>query len=170
MKTTGFITRKRLLPIAIAVPITGGVMLGVAGFAHAATAGTGSSDKPTYQSSIKTTTKEDSGNEAAADLALTKVAKIDLLQAAQAGAAAVPGGAATSIELTNEGGNVVYSVTVATSTKETDVIVDAGNAKVLATHSDNEKDGSESNDTASSSTSGTAGQSSQSSTPGTTGR
>ncbi len=170
MNTPTFITRKRLRPVLIAVPITGAVLLGAAGIAHAAT--NGNSDKPNYQSSITTTANEDSGNEASADLALTKAAKIDLAQAARAGAAAVPGGAATSVELTNEGGNVVYSVTVATSTTETDVIVDAGNAKVLTKQVDQEKDGSESkNETGSSdtSTSGTTGQTSHSGTSGTTG-
>lgn len=144
MKTTGLITRKRLLPIAIALPVSGAVLLGGAGIAYAATSGdTNGSDTPSYHSSITTTAKEDSGNEAAAGLALTKAAKIDLTQAARAGAGAVPGGAPTSVELTNEGGNVVYSVTVVTSSKQTDVIIDAGNGKVLATQSDQEKGGSD---------------------------
>lgn len=150
MKTPKFVTRKRFLPVLIAVPVTGAALLGVMGVAHAAT--NDSSDKTTYQSSIKTTAKEDSGNEAAADLALTKSAKIDLAQAARAGAGAVPGGAATSVELTNEGGNVVYEVKVVTATAETDVIVDAGNAKVLAKQADHEKDGAEGKDESASTT------------------
>lgn len=140
MKFPKFVSRKRLLPVLIAVPITGAVLLGAAGVAHAAT--NGSNDKPTYQSSITTTANEDSRSEAAADFALAKSAKIDLAQAARVGAGAVPGGVTTSVELTNEGGNIVYEVTVATSTTETDVIVDAGDAKVLAKQADHEKDGS----------------------------
>lgn len=144
MKTTGLITRKRLLPVAIVLPVAGAVLLGGAGFAYASTTGaTNGSDTPSYHSSITTKATGESGNEAAADLALTEAAKIDLAQAARAGAAAVPGGSPTSVELTNEGGNVIYTVTVVTSKKETDVIIDAGNAKVLATQVDQEKGGSD---------------------------
>lgn len=168
MKATQYLTRKRLLPLAIALPIVGGVSLGAAGLAHAATAG--NSDRPTYQSSIKTTATEDPKNQAAADLALTKAAKIDLTRAAAAGVGAIPGGAATSVELSNKGGNVVYEVTVVTSTTETDVIVDAGNAKVLAKQVDNEKGGSEGNDKDGSSTAGAASQSSHGSGSATTGQ
>ncbi len=110
MKTPTLITRKRLLPVLVAVPIACVVVLGAAGIAQAAT--NGSSDKTSYQSSHTTTAIE------------------------------------------------------------TDVIVDAGNAEVLAKQVDQEKDGSEnktgtgSSDT---STSGTRGQTSQGSTSGTTG-
>ncbi|XAS77134.1 PepSY domain-containing protein [Dermatophilaceae bacterium Sec6.4] len=167
MKTPTFITRRRLLPIAIALPVTGAVLLGGAGLAYASTSNGAGNDKATYRSSITTSAKEDSGSEAAAALALTKVARIDLAQAAAAGARSVTGGTATSVELTNEGGNVVYSVTVVTSTKETDVIIDAGNAKVLATQTDQENEGTE-NKASDNSTDG--GASSGATTPGVSGQ
>lgn len=59
-----------------------------------------------------------------------KLARITADQARSAALAAVPG-TATSVELENEDGNLVYGVSVKTSAGERDVKVDAGNGKVL---------------------------------------
>lgn len=101
----------------------------------------GNNDKPTYTSSVKTAVKDDSGNEAANDLAVAKLAKIGLGEAAQKGAGAVSGGTAVGVELENEGGNVVYQVDVVTQTEKHEVIVDAGNGNVLANTVDHEDSG-----------------------------
>ena len=106
-------------------------------------------EKPdaTYQSSITSPEapegKDGSGTDEAAQkraeaAALAKLATVTPAQAAEAATKAVPGKAATP-ELSNEDGNVVYDVTV-TSTDaktQTDVIIDAGNAKVLAQATEN---------------------------------
>lgn len=70
---------------------------------------------------------------------LTALAKITPQQAQQAAEAAVAG-KATSVKLENENGNLVYSVEIA----QKEVIVDAGNGRVLSTESLN-SEGSESN-------------------------
>jgi uncharacterized membrane protein YkoI len=64
-----------------------------------------------------------------------KLARITADQARSAALAAVPG-TATSVELENEDGNLVYGVTVKTSAGERDVKVDAGNGKVLHVEQD----------------------------------
>lgn len=89
-------------------------------------------DKPSYTSSVKTTANDESGSDAAQDVALAKLAKISLGQAADAAVKAVPGSVATGVELENEGGNVVFQVDVATQTQETEVVIDAGTGTVLA--------------------------------------
>lgn len=89
-------------------------------------------ETPSYHSSVTTTAKDGSGSESAADLAVAKLAKIDLAQAAKDGAGAVSGGTAIGVELTNEGGNVVYIVDVVTSSQQTEVVVDAGSGSILA--------------------------------------
>jgi uncharacterized membrane protein YkoI len=58
------------------------------------------------------------------------LAKITAEQARAAALAQVPG-TATSVELENEDGNLVYGVSVKTASGERDVKVDAGNGKVL---------------------------------------
>ena len=101
------------------------------------------SDKPeaTFTSSIKApvTTEGKDGSEAdeaardkAEDAGLAKLATVTPEQATAAATKAVPGKAATP-KLSNEDGNVVYEVTVtsADGKNHTEVIVDAGNAKVL---------------------------------------
>ena len=67
-----------------------------------------------------------------------KLARITAAQARSSALASVPG-TATSVELENEDGNLVYGVTVKTSAGERDVKVDAGNGKVLFIETD-EKD------------------------------
>ena len=76
--------------------------------------------------------------------ALSKLATVTPSQAADAATKAVPGKASTP-ELTNEHGNVVYDVTVTSVDGKTitDVVIDAGNAKVLAQTVDNEHDANE---------------------------
>lgn len=145
-----FIRRKRRPLMLVAVPVAGVVLLGGAGWAVAGGAGsassTGDGAEATYHSSVTTATKGDGdekdheGSEAAEDLALAKLATIDLAQAARAGAAAVPGGSATSAELENEHGNVVYVVEVVSGAGETEVIIDAGNGHVLARQAEHDGD------------------------------
>jgi uncharacterized membrane protein YkoI len=64
-----------------------------------------------------------------------KLARITADQARSAALAHTPG-TATSVELENEDGNLVYGVTVKTSAGERDVKVDAGNGKVLHVEQD----------------------------------
>jgi uncharacterized membrane protein YkoI len=64
-----------------------------------------------------------------------KLARITADQARSAALANTPG-SATSVELENEDGNLVYGVTVKTSAGERDVKVDAGNGKVLHVEQD----------------------------------
>jgi uncharacterized membrane protein YkoI len=64
-----------------------------------------------------------------------KLARITAGQARSAALASVPG-TATSVELENEDGNLVYGVTVKTAGGEKDVKVDAGNGKVLQVEQD----------------------------------
>lgn len=154
------LTKRRLALIGL--PVAGALLLGTTGAAFAADAGSSApapavqqvtsptpggqgsgdtqdnndqgdtNDTPSYHSSVTSTAKEGSGSEAAADMALSKLAKIDLAQAARNGAGAVSGGTAVSVELSNEGGNVVYVVDVVTSSQQTEVVVDAGNGNILA--------------------------------------
>lgn len=108
----------------------------------------GEQPEATYKSSItspempekeEATDAEEAAQDQAEATALAKLATVTPAQAADAATKAVPGRAATP-ELENEDGNVVYDVTV-TSTDgktQTDVIVDAGNAKVLAQEVEND--------------------------------
>ena len=71
---------------------------------------------------------------------LEKVAKIDAKAASKAATDKVPG-TVDEIDLDEEGGNVVYEVEVtAKDGTETDVIVDAGNGKILAQETDDKSD------------------------------
>lgn len=154
------LTGRRLALVGL--PAAAALVLGTAGFAYAAenttsarsssssTSQTGqhgdhdggdhAEAKPSYRSSVTTTAKEDAGDGTAAELALAKLAKIDLGAAAKAGASAVPDGSAIDVSLENEAGNVVYAVDVVTPSQETEVVVDAGTGAVLAktaeTHGD----------------------------------
>lgn len=86
-----------------------------------------SEQKPSYTSSIKVvdTTEQDEKTEAA------KLASLAKITSDQAKAAAEKniGGAASSVKLESENGNVVYVVTIGTK----EVKVDAGNGNVLHT-------------------------------------
>jgi uncharacterized membrane protein YkoI len=72
----------------------------------------------------------DEANEASEAARYQSLARITADQARTAALATVPG-TATSVELENEDGNLVYGVSVKTATGESDVKVDAGNGKVL---------------------------------------
>lgn len=106
----------------VGIPVAGVVVLGGAGLAYASTST--DNDRPTYTSSVRTTAKDD-------DAALVKLTKIKLADAARIGESAVPGSTAVEVELENEGGNVVWVVEVVGSGTEHEVVVDAGNGKVL---------------------------------------
>ncbi|TWP38605.1 PepSY domain-containing protein [Leekyejoonella antrihumi] len=127
--------------VMLTLPVTGAALLGGAGWASATGhVGGDAGDHVAYHSSVTTRATGDSGNEGADDLALSKLAKVDLAQAARAGAHAIPGGTVTGVELANEGGNVVYTVNVATATAQTEVIIDAGNGRVLAQNTEHGND------------------------------
>ena len=76
-----------------------------------------------------------SPDEQAESVSYQKLARVTAEQARAAAIAAVPG-VATSVELENEDGNLVYGVNVKTSAGERDVKVDAGNGKVLHVEQD----------------------------------
>ncbi|CCM63473.1 exported hypothetical protein [Candidatus Microthrix parvicella RN1] len=111
-------------------------------------------EKPDYTSSvtIEVTPEGPEGSDAdeaddsedKADTAeqakLEKVAKIDADAASKAATDKVPG-TVDEVELDEEGGNVVYEVdVVAQDGTETEVIVDAGNGKILAQEVDKDAD------------------------------
>src|SRR5260370_40328394 len=100
--------------------------------------------KPQYHSSIQVAT--DLKNEAA----LQKLAKVTLEQAIQIAQSAVPG---TAVEgaLEDEDQNLVYTVEMSNGSSTSDVIIDAGNGKVLAVQAEGadengDKDGNDDND------------------------
>jgi uncharacterized membrane protein YkoI len=84
---------------------------------------------PQYHSSIQA----DKGLENEA--ALRKLAKITLQDAVRAAKGAAPGTVAES-GIENEDGNVVYTVEMRSGKSTSEVIVDAGNGKVLAVVAD----------------------------------
>jgi len=85
-------------------------------------------NKPAYISSIQTTDTTEQSNEAVEQQQLAKLAKISSTQAKAAAEHAL-GGTASEVKLENDGGNVVYAVTVGSN----DVKIDAGNGKILHT-------------------------------------
>jgi uncharacterized membrane protein YkoI len=111
-------------------------------------------EKPDYTSSvtIEVTPEGPEGSDAdkaddsedkadkAEQAKLEKVAKIDADAASKAATDKVPG-TVDEVELDEEGGNVVYEVdVVAQDGTETEVIVDAGNGKILAQEVDKDAD------------------------------
>lgn len=109
----------------------------------------GEAPEATFESSITSPEVPEDENASEADEAaqekaevaeLEKLATVTPEQATEAATKAVPGKAATP-ELENEDGNVVYEVEVtsADGKTETEVIVDAGNAKVLAQEVDDDE-------------------------------
>lgn len=151
------ITKRRL---AIAVLPAAAVLAGGAGVAAAATGGSGhgdGNDLPAYHSSVTTGAHDDNGNDAAQDRALTKLAKVTLPQAAQSASQAVRGGTVTGVELGNEAGNVVYTVSVVTAHGESEVIIDAGNGHVLAKQVEQENEQGDQGDHAGGTTPTTGG-------------
>ena len=136
-----------------------GILLGSAGFAGAATGGTPAPnvpaaqqqaapaaereraegkeaadgqerDEPSYTASITVTDTSEPVNEADEDAKLAALATVTPDAAGKAALAAHPG-EVTAVQLENESGNVVYSVIVDTTQGGIDVKVDAGNAKIL---------------------------------------
>lgn len=86
----------------------------------------------------------EAASEKAQSAALAKLATVTPAQAVDAATKAVPGKASMP-ELSNEDGNVVYKVTVSSADGKTttDVVIDAGNATVLAQEVDNGHDANE---------------------------
>lgn len=84
--------------------------------------------EPTYTSSIRVPESKQEMDDGAEAKQLASLAKISSEQA-KAAAEKSAGGKASSVKLEEENGNVVYKVTVGTK----EVIVDAGNGKILHT-------------------------------------
>lgn len=118
---------------------------------------------PTYQSSIRTPDK-DYATDQAEQAALAKLATVTPDQAKRAAVAAVPG-TATTVELSNENGNVVYTVEVTTAKGPVEAAVDAGNGKVLAREAQDPNEAAEAPDAPDT----TTGQPGPTGTTGTTG-
>jgi hypothetical protein len=121
--------------------------LGAAGVATASggsgAAGSGSENGETEQrvvGSVKapaeSATEQDDATESAALQAVATVTE----EQAKAAAAAAASGTASSVEISEEDGYVVYSVEVKTSAGITDVTVDAGNGKVLLQENEGPED------------------------------
>ena len=124
---------KKTLPaltLATMIAVTGAVNL-------SAKEQKGEEKAPQYHSSIQA----DKGLEN--EGALQKLAKITLEDAVRAaqGAAA---GTVTESGIENEDGNIVYTVEMRSGNATSEVIVDAGNGKVLAVVADADTEGSES--------------------------
>lgn len=128
-----------------------GVAAGAAGIAGAATVGNASNDRPadaveehdgsSYTSSITVDDTNEAANEADEAAQLERVATVSADEARRAAGAAVTGTVGDA-ELENEDGNVVWSVEVTGNDGSvTEVIVDAGDAKVLAQSAEEEDDG-----------------------------
>lgn len=102
---------------------------------------------PAYASSITIADSGEGTSGAEESAALTAVATITSDDASSAAVAANPG-TVRKVELENENGNVVYSVEIDTGSGIVDVKVDAGNARILGTESDDGKahDGHDVND------------------------
>ncbi|MEA3216814.1 MAG: hypothetical protein QOJ19_2970 [Acidimicrobiia bacterium] len=145
----------------IAGGLTVGTLLGGYGLASAqsssssttsasADAADGPDEAAPYQSSITVpgpangTDPSGTASESDESASLAGLAKVTADDAKAAAVAAHPG-TARSVELEEEDGNVVYAVTVDTASGSLDVKVDAGNAKVLAAHSDDGHDGPDEN-------------------------
>jgi len=110
------------------------ITLGAAGVANAAssTNGPGGGHKPTWTSSV--TIAEPTAGTRPTDAQLQAAAKITSDAASAAARVKVPG-TVKSVSLRDVGGNVVYVVDVtATAGGEYHVVIDAGNAAVLDSH------------------------------------
>ena len=101
----------------------------------------GNEEKVTYRSSIQVPAGLEKQSE------LQKLARITKKDAARA-AQSVAKGTVGETKLENEENNLVYTVELTTKSGTTEVIVDAGTGKVLATDADSEekKDGENEND------------------------
>ena len=96
--------------------------------------GPGRDRAPSYTSSVTIPVPTDGSKPTQAEL--QAVATVTADQASAAALAGTPG-TATKVELRERGGNVVYKVDVtATAGGDFDVVIDAGNAKVLDTHAE----------------------------------
>ena len=74
------------------------------------------------------------------DADLAALAKVTLEQAKAAALAAVPGATFAEGELEEEDGYLVYEVELVQDGRELEVVVDAGNAAVLETEPDDDRD------------------------------
>lgn len=122
--------RSKMLAVAVAL------LLGVGVVAMTLFAGEEARDTKRYHSSLQVPhndgkdENESDENEAAEAAQLQSLAKITRQQAVNAFVKQVPAKVG-KVELDNEDGNLVYSVEVKTSDGTSEVIVDAGNVKVL---------------------------------------
>lgn len=125
-------------PVKIALTTALASTLGLGGLAIALE----SQDLDNVQTSQATEESEENDAEEKQEATqLQSLAKISAQQAIQA-AEAAQGGTASTVELENENGNLVYEVLIG----QTEVVVDAGNGKVLYTEQANqENDANEAN-------------------------
>jgi uncharacterized membrane protein YkoI len=116
---------------ALAVAGTSGVALAENEGEHEA--------KPSYHASIQVPAKLENGT------ALQKLAKITREDAARIAQGSAPG-TVVETKLENEDQNLVYTVEVSSGGKTSEVIVDAGNGKVLAVNADTDSENDEEQD------------------------
>lgn len=158
-------TKRRM---ALAAVPAAAILAGGAGVAVAAVHGGdqgAENDHPSYHSSL--TVPAPRGSAAEQDAALAALAKVGLPQAIQTASHAVAGGSVVGIDLSNEGGNVVYLATVVHGQSETEVVIDAGNGRVLAQQAERDNERADASEGADGPTSTAPGQSSG--TPGSGG-
>ncbi len=94
-----------------------------------ATAGMAAADHVTYRSSVRLQGRPDLQT-------MHGLTRISLLQAAQSAQKAAPRAKLVEVELENEDGNVVYKVKLLDGTNLRKMVIDAGNASVLANRLD----------------------------------
>lgn len=96
-------------------------------------------NEPTYHSSIQVDPKLDD------EAALARLARISIEHAGRIAAAG--GGSVTELQLENEHGSLVYAAEVSTGTAVNEVIIDAGDGKILSSVSETEDDDERDDDT-----------------------
>ena len=94
-----------------------------------AVAGIAAADHVDYRSSVRLQGRPDTQT-------MQGLTRVSLIQAAQAAQKAAPRGRLVEVELDNEDGNVVYKVKLLDGSNTRKMVIDAGNAAVLANRLD----------------------------------
>lgn len=142
------VTGAMVLGLASGVTLYGGIAKAASNATPVKKAVNVNNQQPVYSSTIKVANPQDNANDRAKNAKdnekqeSTQLASMAKITAEQAKASALKAvaGTVTKVELDNENGNLVYSVEVKTSNSIIDVKVDAGNGKILAQDSGQDKE------------------------------
>ncbi len=88
-------------------------------------------DKPTYKSSVQVPESKE-GSEKSELPMLRKLARVSEKDAIRTATGKAAGAKYLGTELENEDGNLIYEVKFAAGKQEREIVIDAGNGKVLA--------------------------------------